>query len=450
VFHDHAGRCVELLDALERGVGVGDVVVRELLALQLPCRGDARLALAVLDPTTGRDGVVFGTPGYPVYESSALFAGGRAVPVVLERARGFRLDLAALPAAELDRTAIAWINYPHNPTGACVDRGYLRAQADCAAAHGILLASDECYQDLWFADEPPSSLLQERTAGVLAFLPGMPVSPVLAGAVGAGALAWHRSHPAPELAPAIDLSAAPVEQEEEPISASLAIDDIKIELGYGLLALINDLDGRKLTDQIRALRKTLAADYGFVMPPVRILDNMRLATQGYAIRIKEMECGAGEVRIGSLISGKFFAALAFLAVLLAFTLGLPITLANYGSLDWAPVIGAYVATLLLAGSYLAVGMFWSSLTRDQIVALLLALVSLLILYAFGFPRVAEWIAGFLPTWAVDLLGGISPYKYFESISRGVFDTRDVVYYLCFCGFFLHANALVLHYRRQKG
>ncbi len=127
------------------------------------------LALAVLDPTTGRDGVVFGTPGYPVYESSALFAGGRAVPVVLERDRGFRLDLAALPAAELDRTAIAWINYPHNPTGACVDRGYLRAQADCAAAHGILLASDECYQDLWFADEPPPSLLQERTAGVLAF-----------------------------------------------------------------------------------------------------------------------------------------------------------------------------------------------------------------------------------------------------------------------------------------
>jgi flagellar biosynthesis protein FlhA len=106
-----------------------------------------------------------------------------------------------------------------------------------------------------------------------------------------------------ENAPEVVLeTAAPVEQEEEPISSSLAIDDVKIELGYGLLALINDLDGRKLTDQIRALRKTLAADFGFVMPPVRILDNMRLATQGYAIRIKEMECGAGEVRIGSLMA----------------------------------------------------------------------------------------------------------------------------------------------------
>jgi ABC-2 type transport system permease protein len=139
-----------------------------------------------------------------------------------------------------------------------------------------------------------------------------------------------------------------------------------------------------------------------------------------------------------------------LAVLLLFTLGLPLTLATYGSLDWAPVFGAYVASLLLAGAYIAVGMFWSSLTRDQIVALLLSLVSLLLLYAFGFPVVAEWIAGFLPTWGVDLLSGISPYKYFESISRGVFDTRDVVYYLCFCGFFLHANALVLNHRRLKG
>ncbi|MGZ6011099.1 MAG: FHIPEP family type III secretion protein, partial [Caulobacteraceae bacterium] len=66
--------------------------------------------------------------------------------------------------------------------------------------------------------------------------------------------------------------------------------------------LINDLEGRRLTDQIRALRRTLASDFGFVMPPVRILDNMRLANQGYAIRVKEMESGAGEVRLGMLLA----------------------------------------------------------------------------------------------------------------------------------------------------
>ncbi|PTS87025.1 flagellar biosynthesis protein FlhA [Caulobacter sp. HMWF009] len=142
------------------------------------------------------------------------------------------------------------------------------------------------------------------SSGVMALIPGMPIIPFAALSLGAGFLAYRRSMTAkkpPPLDPAL-AEAVAGEPEEEPISASLAIDDVKIELGYGLLTLINDLDGRRLTDQIRALRKTLASEFGFVMPPVRILDNMRLANQGYAIRIKEMEAGAGEVRLGMLMA----------------------------------------------------------------------------------------------------------------------------------------------------
>ena len=129
------------------------------------------LPLAFLDPGSGRDTVIHGTPGYPVYQAGALFAGGREHPVVLNRERGWRLELERLPAELLQRTAIAWLNYPHNPTGACVDRAYYRAQTEIAAAHGILLASDECYQDLWFdeAAAPPPSVLEVATTGVLAF-----------------------------------------------------------------------------------------------------------------------------------------------------------------------------------------------------------------------------------------------------------------------------------------
>jgi len=156
------------------------------------------------------------------------------------------------------------------------------------------------------------------------------------------------------------------------------------------------------------------------------------------------------VRIGQLISGKFLAALVFLAAILALTFVLPLTLRIYGNLDWGPVIGAYVATILLASAYIAAGMFWSAMTRDQIVALLLALVTLLVLYALGFPLLLEWLASSFPSWLLDLMNAISPYKYFESITRGVLDTRDLIYFACFCGFFLHANALVLHARRQKG
>ncbi len=151
------------------------------------------------------------------------------------------------------------------------------------------------------ATNPVSLGMVSAAAGVMAVVPGMPLLPFAGIALGTGALAW-KSSKTPKVAAGVEgATAAPAEQAEEPISTALAIDDVKIELGYGLLSLINDVDGRKLTDQVRALRRTLAGDYGFVMPSVRILDNMRLPNQGYALRIKEMEAGTGEVRIGSLM-----------------------------------------------------------------------------------------------------------------------------------------------------
>ncbi len=148
---------------------------------------------------------------------------------------------------------------------------------------------------------PVSMGMVSAAAGVIALVPGMPIIPFAAISIGAGALAWRASQKAKE-PPKPEVAAAPAEPEEEPISAALVIDDVKIELGYSLLSLINDLEGRRLTDQIRALRRTLATEFGFVMPPVRILDNMRLSTNGYAIRIKEMEAGAGEVRLQHLMA----------------------------------------------------------------------------------------------------------------------------------------------------
>ena len=156
------------------------------------------------------------------------------------------------------------------------------------------------------------------------------------------------------------------------------------------------------------------------------------------------------VRISHLVLGKFGASVAFLAFVLLMTLGLPLTLGVYGRIDWSPVLASYAASLMFAGSFVAVGMFWSSMTRDQIVAMLLSLVSLFLLYLLGYPIIIELLTGWMPAWMIDVLNGISPYKYFESIGRGVLDTRDFVYFACFCGFFLYANALVLQSRREKG
>lgn len=88
---------------------------------------------------------------------------------------------------------------------------------------------------------------------------------------------------------------------EEPISAALAIDQLRLELGYGLLTLINDDSGFRLTDQIKALRRQIASEMGFVMPSVRILDNMQLPANTYILRVKETEVGRGDIRPGMLL-----------------------------------------------------------------------------------------------------------------------------------------------------
>jgi Cu/Ag efflux pump CusA len=78
------------------------------------------------------------------------------------------------------------------------------------------------------------------------------------------------------------------------------------------------------------------------------------------------------------------------------------------------------------------------------------LVSLFVLYQLGNPQNVEYASDWMPAWLVDLVSGLSPHKYFVSIARGVLDSRDIVYFACFCGFFLYANALVLESRRQRG
>ena len=141
--------------------------------------------------------------------------------------------------------------------------------------------------------------------GVVAVLPGMPTMVFARLAAGTGALAYyaykrkdaaHRRRPPPEARPRP--TAAP---KEEPISTALALDLLRIELGYGLLPLINDVQGHRITDQIKALRRQLAQEMGFVMPAVRILDNMQLGANEYRIRIKEFDSGKGELFPGSFL-----------------------------------------------------------------------------------------------------------------------------------------------------
>ncbi|MGY3617374.1 flagellar biosynthesis protein FlhA [Bradyrhizobium sp. USDA 10063] len=139
---------------------------------------------------------------------------------------------------------------------------------------------------------------------VLALLPGIPMIPFLALGSGAAALAWtarkqkHAAKAAQVAAAAAPAAAAAAAAAaaEEPISSALKIDDLKIELGYALLPLVNGPDGTdRLTEQIKALRRSLAVEMGFVMPAVRILDNVQLEANTYVIKIKEVDAGTGRI-----------------------------------------------------------------------------------------------------------------------------------------------------------
>src|SRR3954469_3913511 len=137
---------------------------------------------------------------------------------------------------------------------------------------------------------------------VMSLLPGIPMLPFLLLGGGAGVLPYmieKRTQVAEAVAAGKATASAKAEPTEEPISAALKIDDLKIELGYALLPLVNSPDGTdRLTEQIKALRRSLAAEMGFVMPAVRILDNVQLDANAYIIKLKEVEAGSGKLWAG--------------------------------------------------------------------------------------------------------------------------------------------------------
>ncbi len=136
---------------------------------------------------------------------------------------------------------------------------------------------------------------------VMALLPGLPFTPFMLLALGVGAGAFFLDKRKKEAAAAEETqAAAPAAVDEDP-QAMLAIDDLRIELGYGLLPLIKSDNGPRLTDQVKAVRRAIAQEFGFVTPKVRILDNMQLPANAYVIRLKEQETARGELRPGQFL-----------------------------------------------------------------------------------------------------------------------------------------------------
>lgn len=146
-----------------------------------------------------------------------------------------------------------------------------------------------------------------------------------------------------------------------------------------------------------------------------------------------------------VVLAKFFSALAFLSISLLLSLTIPASIAFLGNLDAGPVLGGYLGALFLGGSYLALGLFISSLTKNQIIAFIAALAACFAAFIIG----ADFVLAGSPQALTPVMKFIGLGSHFNNIARGVIDTKDVIYYLSFIFLFLWLNVRVIENRAWK-
>ncbi len=157
-------------------------------------------------------------------------------------------------------------------------------------------------------DNPRVLYIASGLLFVLSLIPNMPVAPFWFISAVLGGLGYYmgvetKKENEQAISQQAEIEAAEAEEPvEEPISSILHIDTLRLELGYGLLNLIDESKGGKLTEQIKAMRRQMAKEIGFVVPSIRIQDNMQLESGGYAISIKDISAGDGLLKAGYLLA----------------------------------------------------------------------------------------------------------------------------------------------------
>ena len=147
------------------------------------------------------------------------------------------------------------------------------------------------------------------------------------------------------------------------------------------------------------------------------------------------------------VLGKFLAAWAFTAIALALTFPLWLTVNVLGNPDNGVIFASYIGSLLMAGAYLAIGSCLSALTRNQVIAFVLAVVVCLLFLLSGFPLVLDFFNAWAPQMIVDLISSFSFLTHFNAISKGVIDLRDIIFFVSLIVFFLFVNALLVDVKK---
>jgi ABC-2 type transport system permease protein len=149
------------------------------------------------------------------------------------------------------------------------------------------------------------------------------------------------------------------------------------------------------------------------------------------------------------VAGKYLAAWFVLGLSLLLTFPLAITVLALGEPDIGTMISGYLASLLLAGTYLAIGSFTSAISKNQVVSFIICLVICLSLLLIGHPAVTDYFTSWAPEWIVNLISGASVISHYEGLRRGVIDVKDISYFLSTIVFALCATGVALNSRRSS-
>jgi ABC-2 type transport system permease protein len=153
------------------------------------------------------------------------------------------------------------------------------------------------------------------------------------------------------------------------------------------------------------------------------------------------------VTMWQAVAGKFLAAWAFIGIALVLTFPIWITVNYLGSPDNGVIFASYIGSFLMAGAFLAVGSCISACTRSQVIAFILTVVVCFLFLLAGFPLVLNFFSGWAPQGMVDAISGLSFLNHFVSISKGVIDLRDLIYFLFTIAFWLYASAVVIDLKK---
>jgi ABC-2 type transport system permease protein len=188
--------------------------------------------------------------------------------------------------------------------------------------------------------------------------------------------------------------------------------------------------------ELRNFFSLLPVIWAFIIPAV----TMRLFSEEFNTGTYELLLTM-PVTSEQIIMGKFFSASAFIAIMMLPTLSYPIFISFLGELDWGPVIGGYVGAILLGASFVSIGLFASSLTRNQIISFITGMIICLIL------ALLDKMLFFLPDYAINVFQYLGADYHFQNISKGIFDSRDLLYFVSVCFVMLYSTGLVIEEKR---